>query len=77
MSRWWFYRHVIGLILLMNLERLAERHFGRHFAVTVTNALAMLFQKFRQLGFGNAVMRRLERLPNFFAGSKRSGIVPP
>jgi hypothetical protein len=35
----------------------------------------MFFQKFRELGLRNAVMRCLERLPNFFAASKGSAIV--
>ena len=61
----------------MNFERLSERHFGRGFAVAVAHALAMLLEKFSELGFGHAVMRCLERLPNFFAVSKSSGIISP
>ena len=61
----------------MNLERLAKSHFGRDFAVAVTDPLTMLSKKFRQLGFGHAVMARLERLPNFFAARESSGIIAP
>jgi hypothetical protein len=61
----------------MNFERLAKSHFGRDFAIAIVDPLAMLFKKFRELGFGYAVMRRLERLPNFFAASKSSGIIAP
>ena len=61
----------------MNLERLAKSHFGRDFAIAIVDPLAMLFEKFRELGFGYAVMRRLERLPNFFAACKSSGIIAP
>ena len=57
----------------MNFERLAKRHFGRDFAVAVGHAVAVFFEKFRELGLGHAVMRHLERLPNFFAASKGSG----
>ena len=46
-----FDRHVIGLILLMNFECLGKNHFGRDFAVAITDPLAMLFEKFRELGF--------------------------
>ena len=35
----------------------------------------MFFEKFRQLGLRDAVMRCLERPPNFFAASKSSGII--
>jgi hypothetical protein len=35
----------------------------------------MLFEKFPELGFGDAVMLCLERLPNFFAAGKGSGII--
>ena len=61
----------------MNFERLSERHFGRGFGVAVAHALAMLLEKFSELGFGHAVMRCLERFPNFFAASKSSGIIAP
>lgn len=61
----------------MNFERLAKRHFGRDFAVAVGHAVAVFFEKFRELGLGHAVMRHLERLPNFFAASKGSGIRTP
>ena len=76
-SRCRFDRHVIGLILLMSFERFAKSYFGGDFAVAITDLLAMLFEKFRELGFGYAVMRCLERLPNFFAASKTSGIIAP
>ena len=59
----------------MNFERLAKSHFTRDFAVAVAHPLATLFEKFRELGFGDAVMRCLERLANFFAASKSSGII--
>ena len=49
-----FDRHVIGLILLMDFERLAKSHFGRDFAVAVAHSLAMLFEKFRELGLRDA-----------------------
>jgi hypothetical protein len=61
----------------MNFERLAKSHFGRDFAIAIVDPLAMLFEKFRELGFGYAVMRCLERLPNFFAACKSSGIIAP
>ena len=37
----------------------------------------MLFEKFPELGFRDAVVRCLERLPNFFAAGKGSGIIAP
>ena len=37
----------------------------------------MFFEKFRQPRLGYAEMRCLERLPNFFAAGKSSGIVAP
>jgi hypothetical protein len=72
-----FNRHIIGLILLMDFERLAKGHFGRDFAITVGHALTMFFEKFRELGFGDAIVRCFERFPNFFAASERSGIISP
>jgi hypothetical protein len=72
-----FNGRVVGLILLMNFERLAKRHFGRDFAVAVGHAVAVFAEKFREPGLGHAVMRCLERLPNFFAASKGSGIRTP
>jgi hypothetical protein len=65
----------IGLILLMDFERLAKSHFGRHSAVAVAYALTMFFEKFRESGLRHAVMRCFERLPNFFPASKSSGII--
>ena len=76
-SRCRFDRHVIGLILLMSFERFAKSYFGGDFPVAITDPLAMVLEKFRELGFGYAVMRCLERLPNFFAASKTSGIIAP
>ena len=61
----------------MDFERFAKGHFGRDFAVAIAHALAMFFEKFREPGLGHAVMRCLERLPNFFAASKSSGIIAP
>ena len=61
----------------MDFKRLAKGHFGRDFAIAVGHALPMFFEKFRELSFGDAVMRCLERLPNFFAASKSSGIIAP
>ena len=37
----------------------------------------MFFEKLCELGFCDAVMRSLERLPNFFAARESSGIVAP
>jgi hypothetical protein len=70
-------RRVVGLVLLMDLERLAKSHFGRYFAIAVGHALAMFFEKFGELGLRHAAVRGLERLPNFFAASKSSGIIAP
>ena len=61
----------------MDFERLAKSHFGGDFAVAIAHALPMFFEKFREPGLGHAVMRCLERLPNFFAASKSSGIITP
>ena len=61
----------------MSFERFAKSHFGGDFPVAITDPLAMVLEKFRELGFGYAVMRCLERLPNFFAASKTSGIIAP
>jgi hypothetical protein len=62
----------------MNRSGLAKCHFRRDFAIAIIAAtLAMLLEKFRELGFSDAVMRCLERLPNFFAASKSSGIIAP
>jgi hypothetical protein len=61
----------------MDFERVAKGHFRRDFAISVTNPLMMFFEKLRELGFGDAVVRGLERLPNFFAASKGSGIISP
>src|SRR4249920_2364549 len=77
MTRGGLNRHVIGLVLLMNFKRVAKSHFGRDFAVAFGHSLAMFCEKFAQLGFGDAVMRCLERLPNFFAAGKGSGIIAP
>ena len=55
---------------------LGERHFGRHFSIAIANTLAVLFEKFREPGLGYTEMWRLERLPNLFAASKSSGIIP-
>ena len=59
------------------MSAFAKSYFGGDFAVAITDLLAMLFEKFCELGFGYAVMRCLERLPNFFAASKSSGIIAP
>ena len=40
----------------MNRSGLAECHLGRDFAVAVADALAMLFEKFRELGLRYAEM---------------------
>ena len=40
----------------MNLSRFAECHLGRHFAVAIADALAVFFQKFRELGLCYAEM---------------------
>ena len=77
MPRRRFNRHVVGMVLLMDFECLAKSRFGRDFAVAVTHSLAVFFEKLRELGFGDGVMRCLERLPNFFAASKGSGIIAP
>ena len=53
-----FNGHVVGLVLLMNFERLAKRHFGRDFAVAVRHAVAVLFEKFRELGFGDLTVEK-------------------
>ena len=43
-------------IAQMNRSGLAKCHLGRHFAIAIADALAMLFQKFRQLRLRYAEM---------------------
>ena len=59
-------RHVIGLVLLVNFERLAESHFRRCLAHTRNLLLPMLTQKFRQPRFGDREMCRAQTFPNLF-----------
>ena len=40
----------------MNRSGLAECHLGRDFAVAIADTLAMLFEKFRELGLRHAEM---------------------
>jgi hypothetical protein len=77
MARARFDADIVIEIVEMNRSGLAEGHLGRDLAVAVTNALTVFFKKFRELGLRYAEMRCLERLPNFFAASKSSGIVAP
>ena len=68
-------RYVVGLVLLMNLERFRERHFGRGLVPSGNLLLAMLAQKFCELHFGHREMRSTQTLPNFFPVAKCPGIV--
>ena len=63
----------------VNGSGFAERHFGGHFtiAVAIASAFTVFFKERRQLRFGDAEMRCLERLPNLFAACESSGIVAP
>jgi hypothetical protein len=40
----------------MNLSRLAECHFGRHFTIAIADALTVFFEKFSELGLRYAEM---------------------
>ena len=61
----------------MNRCSLAEGHFCRDFAIAIPDTLAMLFEEFSKLRLRHTEMRSLERLPNLFAASENSGIIPP
>jgi hypothetical protein len=47
----------------------------RDFAISVANALPVLFEKLCNLGLRYTEMRCFERLPNFFAARESSGII--
>ena len=56
MARARFNAEIVVEIAQMNRSGFAECHFGRDFAVAVADALAMLFEKFRELGLCYAEM---------------------
>src|SRR5687768_826133 len=67
-------RDVIGQILLMNLERVRERHVTRT-AVYRGLFRSMLAQKFLKPRFRDREMGSLETLPDFFAVREGPGII--
>src|SRR5438132_11059096 len=68
-------RYVVGLFLLMNLERFRERHLCRSLAHRHHLLLAMLAQKFRKLRLRYREVRSAQALPNFFVVPERSRVI--
>jgi len=75
MARGRFDRHVIGLGLQMNRERLTERHLGRRMICCRALLLALLAQELSKPRLRDGKMFRAQSLPNFFIVAEGARII--